>query len=1270
MHTEIENRTVPVVARLSRAAEYTPILEPSAMEDARRLAAVLPEDYLGPAREALGLLYWMRAVMRHEAGLDGSEEIRCAVRAFTAHFMAGVGNVPQELLPLIAHASFGLAVELTEKSRTSDEAHLIDDCVMAWRRIVGAVRQESSEVRALNMSKLANALTLRAHLRDQLVDLDEAIEVNREAAALLPTGALFRLKCLRGLCLDLRARFKAVGEQEDIDASIAAAQELLASLPADGEHTRVVLCMLAESLLLRHDRSGAQADLRQGIALLRRGTKEMAPDERHWGSLLLRLGTALLDIAELDPNAPELDEAIEVARTLVRTPSDDLSEVIQALELLRSSLVLRFTRNGNRSDIDDAVEAGQRAMQSTTGLARAMCASNLCSVLLVRAANATGIVDLDEAINISRLATADMGSEYLPELRTNLGAALRDRYDRRGDPEDLSEAITVFQEVLSNTPEHAPQRAGFVANLVTALGHERSTTSWDLGESVRRAREALRLTPEGHPFRAQNLTNLSSALRNRYDHLGAQADIDEAVESGRAGVAACAAGDPSLPVYRVTVAMALVSRAERSRSLSDLDEAIDLTRRALAATPRQHNHRRMYLSALGITLRHRFSYTRDRAELDEAVDALREAVELTPADSPMLAYPLTSLTNALAERFSFFRDPADIDEAVERGRRAVASSPEDLPVRLFLLNNLGGALHLRIAAGSADVQADNEEAFAVMTQALNTKSGPPSWRAFAAQSAAALAYQHGRTGQVADLMEAAVRLLPDSVHRRLHRSDQQYELGIHARLAADAAALVLEADGPAGAERALTLLEQGRGVLLSQSLDTRTDLTDLRATAPDLADEYIQLRDILDTPQSVDAVAESSFLQSATDRHDLAEQFDSVVARIRAHDGFSTFHLPPQLTELTAEAQHGPIAVINVSRYRSDALLVTSEGVTLLPLPGLDMDTVDATVTTFHQALRDAHDTTLPPEERAAAQATQSRVLEWLWDAAAGPVLDRLGFTTAPPMGGDWPRTWWVTSGLLSLLPVHAAGYHSAQDSRTVMDRVASSYTPTIRALRHARRHAAVPVSAKALVVAMEATPGAAPLRHAATETEALRRHFPEATVLTGHGTAHGTSMSPSAATKANVLSHLPDAAIVHFACHGAHDPTDPSRSKLLLQDHQRDPLTVSSLAGVRLSGAALAYLSACRTAFNENEATLDESVHLTTAFHLAGFRHVIGSLWEIDDWLAARISDGFYAKLLANGGSLENFDVARALHDEIRAQRAKYVRAPSLWAAHIHVGP
>jgi CHAT domain-containing protein len=142
----------------------------------------------------------------------------------------------------------------------------------------------------------------------------------------------------------------------------------------------------------------------------------------------------------------------------------------------------------------------------------------------------------------------------------------------------------------------------------------------------------------------------------------------------------------------------------------------------------------------------------------------------------------------------------------------------------------------------------------------------------------------------------------------------------------------------------------------------------------------------------------------------------------------------------------------------------------------------------------------------------------------------------------------------------------------------------------------------------------------------------------------------------------------VHFACHAASDAAAPSRSLLLLHDHDSAPLTVARLAPVDFRQAKLAYLSACRTPFTGRAELADEAIHLTSAFALAGFSQVVGTLWEIDDAAALEITEGFYTSL-RSGGTLNVSDAARALHRATRALRDKYPAAPALWSGHVHAG-
>jgi hypothetical protein len=361
-----------------------------------------------------------------------------------------------------------------------------------------------------------------------------------------------------------------------------------------------------------------------------------------------------------------------------------------------------------------------------------------------------------------------------------------------------------------------------------------------------------------------------------------------------------------------------------------------------------------------------------------------------------------------------------------------------------------------------------------------------------------------------------------------------------------------------------------------------------------------------------------------------------------------------------AAAVDGPIVVVSVSRFGSYGLILTQDGLLEpVPLDDLTPEVVQENVIEFLTALEN-------PSGSAAAQPQLTAVLGWLWDAVAGPVLDQLGLSRTPPMSTPWPRLWWCIPGLLSFLPLHAAGHHETRFDalpETVMDRVVSSYTPTIRALLYARRAPSAcntyddskAARRDVVVVAMPYTPAASDLPGAEAEADMLRQRF-RGRVLTLVG---------SEATHDSVIEVLPGASWAHFACHGFVDLANPSASYLLLNDHLRQPLTVMDVARLRLEDAELAFLSACSTA-DPGGRLIDEAIHLTSAFQLAGYRHVIGTLWPINDQVAVEIADN----MAAAAASIGTVDTAAfALHAITRRLRDRWLQMPSVWASHIHSG-
>ena len=103
-----------------------------------------------------------------------------------------------------------------------------------------------------------------------------------------------------------------------------------------------------------------------------------------------------------------------------------------------------------------------------------------------------------------------------------------------------------------------------------------------------------------------------------------------------------------------------------------------------------------------------------------------------------------------------------------------------------------------------------------------------------------------------------------------------------------------------------------------------------------------------------------------------------------------------------------------------------------------------------------------------------------------------------------------------------------------------------------------------------------------------------------------------------------------------------------------------------------LAYLSACHSANYTSGTLLDESIHIASGFQLAGFPHVIGTLWEANDLKAREVATEFYKNLFDSMDPGQGFGdgvVARALHKAVSSLKEEFEDNPILWAPFIHLG-
>jgi hypothetical protein len=672
----------------------------------------------------------------------------------------------------------------------------------------------------------------------------------------------------------------------------------------------------------------------------------------------------------------------------------------------------------------------------------------------------------------------------------------------------------------------------------------------------------------------------------------------------------------------------------------------------------------IHQSEKAVRLAKNYERTGSMEDLNKAFDMMEQVIDTTPQGPFHRAGMLSNFSNILGTRFERIGPMDDLSRAVDVADMAVNATPQDHPDRAVFLSNLGSWLGTRFQrTGSMD---DLSRALYSYKEGSSCHSSPPTTRIHSARRAADILASQQNWEESSEILQGAVQLLPLVSPRLLDNNDKQHILGEFAGLASMAAAISLKA-GKEG-HYALELLELGRCIIAGLLLEMRTDISLLKEQHPGLAAEFESLRDELDSPPSKAAPlgdAAPSWELQVNRRFKADQKFNEVITKIRKKSGFQNFLLPPTSHELMAAADQGAIITINVSLYRCDAFLIRRKRITVLPLPDLKAEELK--------------------EKAQQLSVGSTEILQWLWDVAASPILDALGHQ-CPPSDLSPPRVWWIPTGTLSHFPIHAAGYHTKGSTKTVLDRVMSSYGSSIKALVYGRRHsvrrAAESASEHALLVAMQETPclqeGSA-LPFATREVEML------------------ADLCPSLELKAvrplqrreEVLAHLRACKIFHFAGHGRSDPLDPSRSCLLLEDWKESPLTVGDLRDYKIqeSSPFLGYLSACSTSANKVGRLVDEEIHLASAFQLAGFRHVIGTLWEVSDSHCVDVARVVYETIRDEG--MTDKAVCRGLHLAIKALRDRdlsmlratrdgevvhtngksAVHIPSYWVPYVHFG-
>ncbi|KAJ7833387.1 tetratricopeptide repeat-containing protein [Mycena leptocephala] len=1142
----------------------------------------------------------------------------------------------------------------------------IEDAIELHREALG-LRAPHHPDRGTSLNNLANAVQTRFEQHGNLKDVDEAIELHKEALAVFAPPHPNRSTSLNNLATALRTRFEQLGDSEDMDEAIELHREALTLGAPPHPHRSHFLNNLATAVHTRFMQRGDSKDIDEAIELHREALHLRVAPHPNRGASLNNLANAVRTRFEQHGDPNDIDEAVQLHREALALRAPPHPNCSDSLNNLAHALQIRFVQQGDSKDIDEAVELHREALALCSLPHPDHCTflNNLASAIQTRFEYEGDSKDINEVIELHRkalnlLASLDPNrSTYL----NNLANAVQRRFEQQGHSKDIEEAIGLYREALALGAPPPQTHTDFLNNLASAFQarFQQHGDTKDIDEAIALHREALHLRAAPHPDRGASLNNLANAVRTRFEQRGDQKDIDEAVQLHREALALRASPHPKRSSSLNNLASAIRTRFEQRGDSKDIDEAITLQREALALCTPPHRIHSLSLNNLAVAVQIRFVHRGDLKDIDEVIELHRKALALRPPPHPNRSDSLNNLAAAIQVRFEQQQDSKDIEEAIELHKAALALRAPPHPQYGSSLNALGLGLATKYVHSRCS--DDLDQACALFQEATMYLASSPRTRFHHARSWASNADRYAHISAL-PAYHAAIKLLPQLAPLHLDLSSRQEILSTvqATSLASDAAACAVSLRQ---FHTAVEFLEASRSVFWSQALHLRTSLDDLATIHPEFAANLTELSrqleqaSFLDNSRNTLTDTQSKIISMESDGAHLRQlntDWDNVIKSVRILPGFEDFMHTKGINVLKQAAVSGPIIILTATDSTCFALIVTSTNeVQCLQLPGLNQSII-ILLATFSGAL------STPAFD---FNAFLGRYKDGNDPQVRSELVDRLFGTREGSKSCDPPRLWWCPTGPFAFLPLHAAGVYRKEITDCTSDYVVSSYAPTLTTLLDPPVDMATPFKLTAVI--QPYTPGCGPLPGAQQELTKIGGRVPSQWLTPLVDTTIDTA-----------LIHLRESSIVHFACHGTQDLEHPLDSGLILRDGR---LKVSEIMR-RPDGAldvkksmSLAFLSACETAKGD-QTIPDEAMHLAATLLFGGFHGVVATMWAMNDLDGPKIADTFYGYLFRNCDPNSNPPVlpdltqaAKALHLAVAKLREEPDVPFRHWVPFVHYG-
>jgi CHAT domain-containing protein len=1044
--------------------------------------------------------------------------------------------------------------------------------------------------------------------------------------------------------------------QGEIVAAAEQAQRLFVSLHQQGRleeaYSLLLLPILEQASLVEQFRQfpleQQRAALQAGVQACEQGyhLSRALRDEPCQALFLAVKGMGLYEARQLEAALAAYEEAEGLYRSLAAAQP----------EVYTSNLARTLTNKGNALQKLRRYEAAVAAYEEAEGIHRQLAAqqpevyapelartlTNKGNALQELRRYEAALAAYEEAEGLFRLLEAAQPGVYAPDLAwtlTNKGNALQKLRRYEAAVAAYEEAEWLYRSLAAAQPEvYTSNLAWTLTNKGNALyrlrRYEAALAAHEEAEGLYRSLAAAQPAVYA-PYLAGTLTNKGNALQELRRYEAALAAYEEAeglfrlLEAAQPGVYA-----PYLAGTLTNKGNALYRLRRYEAALAAYEEAEGIHRQLAAQQPE------VYAPDLAGTLTNKGNalyrlrrYEAALAAYEEALGLYRRLAHAKPeVYEPDVAATLNNLGAALQELRHYEAALAAYEEALGLYRRLAHAKPEVYePDVAATLNNLGAALYqLRRL----------EEAVAAYEEALGiyNRHDVPHEKVRTLANLGRLYIGERRyedalpyLREAADLVE---RLRAEGLSPARRRQIMDEHLHIYENLLIGLMRLELY-------DEALAVAERGKSRLLidlltAQELRPKNAPEPLQRRYEELLFRALAIADELERPDPPDLppdARETRRAQLRQEHQQVSRELDKVIADIRRADpNFLPAAQPLTREEILQLAQEAQTTILSlrVTEEGSYAFLVYPDGsreVVVIP---------DFTLAQLEDLAVAGWAQDYYTDREGWLQQMEAR-LSALYRELLSPVHQRL----RAKLGAGVHPLLIVPNCALALLPLHACWWDEDGRRRYWIDEFVIRYAPslTLFQILWARER-----GRRELLLAVANPTGDLPF--AEYECEQIEARW---------GGARAQVLWREQGTRHAVLENAASAHLLHFACHGVYDLTNPLESPLLLANGET--LTLGAmLEQLNLPHAQLVVLSACETALVDPEELADEHFGLALGPLYAGAPTAWGTLWAVSDVATGLLMGKAYELLQAGRSKAEALREAQLWLRDLTAAQAQEI--------------